>query len=224
MFDCGLYLRDAFRENAGGDIGAARLQEARDLSRERDEDGRQDIGQDEVVALSYFRLHFLIVDKVAHDEVKTIRRDVVAAQVVFHCRDDLRVEVGADGMRCAEHQGQNGEDAAAGADIEDAVALLQMPSQGTDAELRGLMGAGAKGGAGVDAEGVFSGCGILIFLPGREDEDVVDVELVEELLPVVLPVGVVHDVDGNRAVADIGVRAEGRKSGVDGFPDPCNGR
>ena len=180
------------------------------MGRQRDQHVSQNIGGHDIISLcADLFLHLLIVDQVAEDDLELGRIDAVCAQVVLDGGRCAGIQIRSDRALDAEHEGQNGQNSAAGADVQHDCVRRQVLSDLADAELCGLMHAGAESCAGIDVE---DQRGLLIcdlrLLPGGNGQNIVDPELMEVLLPVVDPVQVLGFFNGDGPLADIGVGAQ----------------
>ena len=106
-------------------------------------------------------------------------------------------------MRCAQLQSHDGQNTAAGTHVEDLHTRFHIFFQFTDDQLCGLMHTCTEGCTRIDMDDHAVFILWLYLFPGRNNEDIVHIELLEELLPVVDPVLVLGLARGDRTVTDI---------------------
>ena len=111
-------------------------------------------------------------------------------------------------MSRSQLQGNNRKDAAARPHIQKSGFGGYIFFQLTDAQLRRLMHAGAEGRSGVNVKNHLVPVLILHLLPGRNDQNIINVELFKVLFPVIDPVRVLGLGNFQRSRADVAELAQ----------------
>ena len=174
-------------------------------------DGREYVRERYVIARFARRsLYRRIVDQVAAEHREVLRIQVIAREVLRNRFDCIVVEVSRKNLRSAELLCRNAEDTAARSHIQHAdiayarrLHELHVAVQGADAELGGLMRAGAEGRARVDLDTGEPRALRRYLLPGRLNQDVIDREGMKKGLPVVDPVFVLGEALLDSRLAEI---------------------
>ena len=106
-------------------------------------------------------------------------------------------------MLCAEHQGQNGKDTAACSYVQNLRLGCNELSKLSDTKLGGLMHSCSEGSARINMQYQLILVRGLYILPGRDHQDIINVELMEVLLPVVDPIDILCLIYSHAAFSDI---------------------
>ncbi len=151
---CSLNLIRLFLQDAGEDQHPALLEQlAQAFPQQADQHRRQDIGQHD---LGLLQRELARPDFLQRPQPQLqVRRHAVGGGVFLRCLDRLRVDVHPQRVARPQLERRNRQDRRAAAQVDDLPAFAGPGSrlfQGVQAELRGGVGAGAKGHARVDAD------------------------------------------------------------------------
>jgi len=133
-------------------------------------------------------LNGFVIDDVSDHHIESIRRNAVGFLIFLHSRNCTGIQIGAHRMFCSKLQSDDGKDSASRAHIQQLRFRCHIFFQLTDAELCCLVHTGSEGCARINMDDHLVFVLFLHFFPGRNDQNVVHIELLEIRLPVIDPV------------------------------------
>ena len=152
---------------------------------------RQNICRNNIVpGVSCFFLYRLIINDIPDHHFILITVDSIDLHILIGGIYRTGIQIRTHGIGCPELQRQHTQDTAPAAHIQNLCLRSHIFAQLTDAKLRGLMHARAKCSTRIDVDHKFVAVFRLNILPGWNDQDIIHIELMEILLPVVHPVDV----------------------------------
>ena len=165
---------------------------------------RQNISHYDIITLvSYFILNLFVCNDIADHHLEFLRCDTVSFTVLSHCFHSTDIKISTHCMFCTEHQGQNRQNTASGTHIQKFCLRGDELAQLSDAQLSGLMHTGSKRSAGIDMKHhavIILRCHVL---PRRDYQNIINIELMEVLLPVIDPVDIFGLIHCDAAFSDI---------------------
>ena len=190
--------------DTGGNVNAAGFQLMKDHRRQRYEHIRKDICHYNVIFLiANCILYRFICNDISDHDIHGSLRNPIYLEVLLCRRDRTRIKIRSDSMLCSELQRYDREDTASGPDIEQLCIAVHILFQLSHTQLCRLMHTGAKGRTRINMNNHLVLILSLYFLPGRNDQNIIHIKLVEILFPVVDPVLILGLSALNRAFTQI---------------------
>ena len=198
----GLHLGGPALDDAGAQEGPALPQQSPHTGRQGDDDIRHDVGQDNVPAPADSLGHRLVRQDVPHQDLQPVRADAVEPGVFLGGGAALVVNVHRQGGLRPQAQGRDGQNSAAAAQVQHPLSAPDQALQGREAQAGGGVGPGAEGEARVQVQR-HPVSGVRLLPLGNHQQALPDFHGLVILLPVVLPVGVLHVLQGHEQGAQV---------------------
>ena len=158
---------------------------------------------DVVTLISHFILHIPVVNDISDHNLILVLRDSVYRHIFPGGVNGTGIQIRSHRIRGSEFQGKHTQNAASTAYVQNLCIRLYIFSDLADTQLGSFMHSGSERRTRINVNYHFSAVFRLYFLPGRNDQNVVYIELMEILFPVIHPVHVLGLRLFNQALAYI---------------------
>ena len=149
----------------------------------------ENVGSYNIVPLiSDFILYFYIINDVTDHHIKGVILDLVRFFIVLYSRNSTRIQVCSHNMTGTKLKGCDSKNSASSSDIKDLRSVGHIFLELTDYQLCSLMHTGTKGCTRIDVKDHFVLVFFCDFFPGRNDQNIIYIKLMEKFLPVIDPV------------------------------------
>ena len=194
-------------DDAGAQEDSVLRQQVGHLSRQGDDDVGNNVGQHQRVALlSNLSGQSGITEHVSGPNRVAVLANAVEGGVFISYIHRLGIDVHRQSMACAQHQGGNGQNAAAAAQVQNSVSGLGVGLHTLQTQLSRGVGTGAEGEPGIEIERHPAVGDRILLLPlGDNIQPLTDGERLVVLLPAVGPVVVAERSHRVLAVQTMGV-------------------